>query len=150
MAVIKRVQRFGRNHALLLTHDFLEYLGFPLDELEDARVRVEMLNGVLIVSREGVPVLNPEEQEEALKEVAWKHSESVVLRDGVDPMLLSNFRLTLCDLIWREGPMRPKKIIEKLGVSKRTGYVRIHRVAAEGLIIKKSTTYDLNPEYFEL
>jgi hypothetical protein len=150
MAVIKRMQRLGRNHALLLTHDFLEYLGFPLDELEAALMRVEMINGVLIVSREGAPVLTPEAREEALKEAARRRSESVVLKDSVDLRLLSTFRLTLCNLIWQEGPMRPKKIIEKLGVKKTTGYVQIQRATAEGLIVKERTTYSLNPEYFEL
>ncbi len=149
MAVIKRVQRFGGGHGLLLTHDFLEYLGFNLDDLEDAHLRVEKVNGMLVLARDFGPVLDPVKQRDALEEVVRRRNESARLKDGVS-LNLADYRLDLCNLLWREGPLRPKTLIEKMNVKENAGYNRIKRATEEGLIIKGTTTYSLNPEYFDV
>jgi hypothetical protein len=149
MAIIKRVQRFGGGHGLLLTHDFLEYLGFNLDDLEDAHLRVEKVDGMLLLARDFGPVLDPAKQRDALEDAARRRNESARLKDGVS-LNLADYRLELCNLLWREGPMRPKKLIERMGVKENTGYMRLKRATEEGLIVKGQTTYGLNPEYFNL
>jgi predicted transcriptional regulator len=37
-----------------------------------------------------------------------------------------------------------------MNVKENAGYNRIKRVTEEGLIIKGTTTYSLNPEYFDV
>ncbi len=149
MAIIKRVQRFGGGHGLFLTHDFLEYLGFNLDDLDDAHLRVEKVDGMLLLARDYGPVLDPTKQRDALEEVARRRNELARLKDGVS-LNLAGYRLELCNLLWREGPMRPMTLIEKMNVKENAGYNRIKRATEEGLIIKGTTTYSLNPEYFDV
>lgn len=149
MAVTKRIQKLGGGHALLLTHNFLEYLGFNLDDLEDAYLSVEKVDGMLILARGSAVAVDPERQRKALEEVTRRRSQSAVLKSGVT-LELTDYRLDLCNLLWREGPMRPKALIEKMGVKENTGYMRLMRAVQEGLIVKGKTTYSLNPEYFEV
>ena len=149
MAVIKRIQTFGTTRALLLTHDFLEYLGFNLDDMNDAHLRVEKVNGMLVLARDFGPVLDPVNQRKVLEEVARRRNESARLKDGAS-LNLAGYRLDLCNLLWREGPLRPKTLIEKMGVKENAGYNRIKRATEEGLIVKGETAYSLNPEYFDV
>lgn len=149
MAIIKRIQKLGGGHGLLLTHDFLEYLGFNLDDMEGAELSVEKVDGMLILARGSALAVDPERQRKALEEVARRRSESAVLKKGV-ALELTDYRLSLCNLLWREGPLRPKSLIEKMGVKENTGYMRIKRATEEGLIVKGETAYSLNPEYFDV
>jgi hypothetical protein len=149
MAIIKRVQTFGRVHGLLLNHDFLEYLGFNLDDMEGAELSVEKVDGMLVLCRGSALTVDPGRQRKVLEELARRRNESVRLKDGVS-LNLTNYRLALCNLLWREGPLRPKTLIEKMNVKENAGYNRIKRVTEEGLIIKGTTTYSLNPEYFDV
>ncbi len=148
MAVIKRIQRSGGTHALLLSQEFLTYLGFSLDDLEKAYVRVEMVGGALVVSREGAPP-NPTKKSKVVEEANLKRSGSVVLKDGVD-LKLTGPRLALCELFWREGTMRPSTVVEKLGVHSNAAYVQLKRAKDEKLIVRRGGAYSLNPEYFDL
>jgi hypothetical protein len=126
MAVIKRIQKSGTSRAVLLSQKHLTHLGFSLDDLENAFVRIEMVAGALVVTREGSPVPNMKKWSEVLKEVDLRRSGSVVLKDGVD-LKLTGPRLALCELFWREGTMQPSTLVEKLGVHANAAYVQLKR-----------------------
>ena len=143
MAVIKRIQKNGASRAVVLSQKHLTHLGFSLDDLENAFVRVEMVAGAL------VPVPNMKKRRQVLKEVHLKRSGSVVLKDGLD-LKLTGSRLALCELFWREGTMRPSTVVEKPGVHANAAYVQLKRAKDEKLIVRRGGAYSLNPEYFDL
>lgn len=139
----------GTTRAVLLSKKHLTYLGFSSTDLENAYVRVEMIGGALVVTREGASVPNRKKRSEVLKEVDLRRSESVILKDGVD-LKLTGPRLALCELFWREGVMHPLAVVEKLGVGANATYAQLKRAREEKLIVKSGGAYALNPEYFDL
>jgi hypothetical protein len=149
VSVIKRIQKNGSARALVLSKKHLTYLGFSADDLEQAYVRVEMIGGALVVTREGAPVPNQKKRSEVLREVDLRRSGSVILKDGAD-LKLTGPRLALCEVFWREGVMRPSQVVEKLGIGANAVYVQLKRAKEEKLIVKRGGAYSLNPKYFDL
>ncbi len=149
MVVIKRIQKNGTARAVLLSQKHLTYLGFSLDDLESAYVRIEMVGGTLVVTRKGAPVPDLTRKSKVVEEANLRRSGSVILKDGVD-LKLTGPRLALCELFWREGAMRPSTVVEKLGVHSNAAYVQLKRAKDEKLIVRRGEAYSLNPEYFDV
>lgn len=150
MAIIKRITESGpSSRSLILTHDLLIHLGLPTEKCEDAYVRIELVDGGLLITREGAPELSTEEKALQLAKAMRRRREGVRLREGVQ-INLRGPRLRLCELFWREGNLRGKDVIEKLNLSQPAVYTQIKRARDEGLLVKNGTVYSLNPEYFDV